>query len=437
MTSVQNHQQLLSGNKKLKNFSFLLIIACILFASSCAPKRGVLRSPDYKGNVGSKDPNATDATGNKDPDKESAAESGKASANKKYIDRKISLVLPFQLHEISIGSLMDADVKRSSLALDFYQGFQLGLDELAGKGSNFYLNVLDSKDDDFQNATLAQSEDIKEASLIVGPVYPKEIKTFGTNLVNKEVLQINPLAASMPAEFNLPNLVSLTPPIRSHINAIASEVARQYMPGDIIILYNTSDADGKQFLNGMLSAIKQYKPAVEIYAVSSTTQMNEKLSATGSNLIVTGTTDKFQIKTLLGNLDLKVKEGYYSFKLFGHPLWSRYDFEVYPNFSDYAPTITSENHLKNWSAKAKTFKESYYTRFGVNPSDNSYKGYDAAIYFGGLIDKYGGRNLQDHLTTESFNGLYSSYKFKHNDAWGFSNDAVSIQVYTGNAFGLR
>ncbi|TJZ63581.1 hypothetical protein FAZ15_04360 [Sphingobacterium olei] len=418
----------------MKNFVFLVVIASILFASSCAPKRGVLRSPDYKGNVGSNDAKIPKEIDDEETAKDNTAEVGKRSA--KYIGRNISLVLPFQLHQISGESLMDADIKRSALALDFYQGFQLGLDELAGKGSNFYVNVLDSKDDDFQNATLAQSEDVREASLIVGPVYPKEIKTFGANLVNKEILQINPLAATMPTEFNLPNLVSLTPPIRSHINAIALEVARQYTPGDIVIIYNTSDADGKQFLNGMLSAIKQAKPAAEIHSVSSTAQMNEKLSATGANLIVTGTTDKFQIKTLLGNLDLKVKEGYYSFKLFGHPLWSRYDFDVYPSFSTYMPTITSESHLRNWSTKAKAFREAYYAQFGVNPSDNSYKGYDAAIYFGGLIDKYN-KNLQDHLIKEPFSGLYSAYKFKHNDTWGFSNDAVSIQVYTGNSFDLR
>ncbi|WP_140938187.1 hypothetical protein [Sphingobacterium lumbrici] len=418
----------------MKNFSFLFAFACILFVSSCAPKRGVLRSPDYQGNIGGKDVKIPNVAEDKVAEDENADESGKRSA--KYVGRIISLVLPFQLHQISGESLIDTDIKRSALALDFYQGFQLGLEELAGKGSNFYLNVLDSKDDDFQNATLAQSEDVREASLIVGPVYPKEIKTFGANLVNKEVLQINPLAATMPTEFNLPNLVSLTPPIRSHINAIALEVARQYRSGDVIIIYNTSDADGKQFLNGMLTAIKQSKSVVEIYSVSSIAEMNEKLSATGTNLIVTGSTDKFQIKTLLGNLDLKVKEDYYSFKLFGHPLWSRYDFDVYPGFSNYTPTITSESHLKSWSAKAKAFRETYYTQFGVNPSDNSYKGYDAAIYFGGLIDKYG-KNLQDHLITEPFSGLYSAYKFKHNDTWGFSNDAVSIQVYTGNSFDLR
>jgi len=47
MTSVQNHQQQLSGNKTFvskRNLFFALLLA--LGVSSCTPKVGVLRSPD-------------------------------------------------------------------------------------------------------------------------------------------------------------------------------------------------------------------------------------------------------------------------------------------------------------------------------------------------------------------------------------------------------
>lgn len=439
MTLVQNRQRLSSGNKNMNNLRFSWILFAALAIASCAPKGGTLRSPDYKGNVGSNSSNTSaEEIANKEESVDKAGNpiSEKSSAHKKFVGRNISLVLPFQLNVNAIA-LGESDVKRAALALDFYQGFQMGLNELAKKGANFYLNVLDSKDNDFQNATLAQSDKVKESSLIVGPIYPKEIRSFGSNLTNKEVLQINPLAASMPTEFNLPNLVSLTPPIRAHMSAIALEVAKQYGPGDVILLYNTADTDGKQFLSGMLSAIKQSKPTVEIYAVSSVTQLNEKLSSTGNNIIVTGTTDKFQIKTLLSNLENKATESYYTFKLFGHPLWARYDFDVYTNFSNYIPTITSESHLKPWHNKVKEFKTKYFEQYGVNPSDNSYKGYDAATYFGGLINKYNTGNIQEHLLVENFTGIFSSYKFKYNAAWGYGNEAVTFQVYDGKSFSQR
>src|SRR5690606_41876090 len=40
------------------------------------------------------------------------------------------------------SSLSKEDVSRSAIALDFYQGFQFGLDELAQKGRSFSLHVV-------------------------------------------------------------------------------------------------------------------------------------------------------------------------------------------------------------------------------------------------------------------------------------------------------
>lgn len=338
-TSVQNHRQQLSGNKKLRNTSLIIAAALALGVSSCTPKAGVLRSPDYKGNVGgTSKPEEAHHTKNESENNSSIKGT---TGSKKFLGRNISLVLPFQLDQISESTLADKDIKRSALALDYYQGFQMGLEELAKKGANFNLNVLDSRDNAAFSSSLASSATIQESSLIIGPVYPQEIKAFGASLGDKAVLQVNPLAASMPTEFNLPNLISLTPPIKAHSNAIASRAAKAYTSGDVIIIYNSSDADGRQFLSGMSTAIKDIKPAARIVSVSSVAQLNENLSLTGSNLVITGTTDKNHIKTLVNNLIQKYTENTYTISLFGHPLWDRYDFSMYPSFADLNPVITS------------------------------------------------------------------------------------------------
>ena len=417
----------------MKKTAFLYAMALVLGVTACTPKVGVLRSPDYKGNVG----NGNEAKAKSDATSHDANTKDAGSTKKHLNGASIALVLPFQLDQISVSSILEKDVKRSALALDFYQGFQLGLEELAGKGKNFYLNVLDSRDNDFQNATLAKSETVTDASIVVGPVYPKEIKSFGGNLNNKDVLQINPLAASMPTEFNLPNLVSLTPPIKAHSNAIAREVAREYSAGDIIILYNTSDNDGRQFLNGMLGAIRQAKSSVNIVSVSSITQLNENLSTTGFTHIVAGTTDKLQLKTLVNDLNSKAKEGVYNFQLYGHPLWDRFDWTVYPDFADLKPKISSESILKDNLTAVKKFKEAYNTKYGVQPSDHSYKGYDCAMYFGSLLAKYGQEQLKDNLVKETYEGLYSRYKFTYNETWGYVNEAVAIRNYRYGSFQLQ
>lgn len=429
MTSVQNHQRQLSGNNTLitkRNLFFALAVA--LGVSSCTPKVAVLRSPDYTKTEANTSPHKTDD--------ESNVHNNTKKGNK-FNQRNIALLLPFQLNQIAKDALVDGDVKRSALALDFYQGFELGLEELAKKGASFNLNVLDTRDNVKVVSTLASSEDLNTASLVIGPVYPQEIKSFGASFTDKDVLQVNPLSAAMPTEFNLSNLVSITPPIKSHANAVANRVAKAYRAGDVIIIFNFTDADSRQFLTGMQSVIKQAKETANVVSVSSLAQLNESMSLTGANYIISGTTDKGQLKSLVDNLTSKYLENYYAIHLFGHPLWDRYDFSMYDDFANLNPIITTESNLKPWSTAVKTFKEDYASSFGINPSDASYKGYDAALYFGGLISKYGAGNMRDKLLVEPYSGIFSSYKFKHNESYGYVNEAVFFKLYRGGSFQLQ
>lgn len=433
MISVQNHQQPLSGNKTLKKYvKYLAAATIVLGVASCAPKSTVLRSPDYAGVVGAGSSDKNDGDLNNRDSKE-ASEGSKRNVEK----RTLALMLPFQLNQIASTSVAANDIKRAGLALDFYQGFELGLEELAKNGADFNLNVLDSRDNTGYVSSLASSESVKEASLLVGPIYPQEIKAFGQNFEDKNVLQVNPLAATMPTEFNLPNLVSITPPIKAHSNAIANRVAQNFKTGDIIIIYNTVDSDSRQFLNSMLPTIKTYNANVNVISVSSLSQLNENLTLTGNNYIIAGTTDKQNLNNLVSNLSKKYSENYYSINLFGHPLWDRYDFSTTHGFGSLNPIITSESHLKSWTSGAKQFRDNYYQSFGVNPADASYKGYDAAIYFGTLINKYGADNIKDKLVSEPFKGIFNAYRFKFNENWGFTNESVSFKEYRTGGFQLQ
>ena len=418
----------MSGNK------LLLAIGLALSLGACTPRVGVLRSPDHKGgNLGG----TTSPKDDKSPGAQETNDKSEAGLKgKRVLENSIALVLPFQLDRLTPNALSTEDVKRSAIALDFYQGFQLGLDELAKNGSSFSLNVLDSRDNEMANVAIAKSEDVANAALVVGPVYPKEIRAFGASVPQKGVLQINPLAASKASEFNLPNLVSLTPSIDIHTKVMAGKVAHDYSTGDVVVIYNTADNDGRQFLSGFVSELKRAKPNIQVTSVSSVNQLNEVLTTTGTNMIVAGTTDKFQLRTLLNNLGKKATESFYLFNLYGHPLWDRIDFSSYEDFASFNPVITTESHLKSWTGEVKKFRDSYYTLYGVHPSDHSYKGYDAARYFGTLLAKYG-ENYRDHLTKERFNGLFSAYEFSYNQASGFVNSALSFKTYRGSSFQLN
>ena len=432
MTSVQNHQQLLSGNNKLKKSYLIYAVSLLLGVSACAPKSGVLRAPSNPGQVST---TATD--GAKKAEEQAAAEKAAERDKKSASQRNIALLLPFQLDLIGSEGIQENDIKRSALALDFYQGFQLGLNELTKNSDSFGLKVIDSKDNAYYNSTLATTEQIDNSAIVVGPIYPIEIKAFGNSLPNKEKLIISPLAASPASEFALNNLVTITPTIKSHTNGLARRVAKDFMTGDIIIIYNTSDNDSRQFLSGMLTAIKEHKQQANIISVSTLAQLNESLSITGTNLVISGTTDKTQLNNLISNLSKKNSEEFNSIKLYGHPLWDRFDFSNHTNFYSLRPIITTESNLKSWTAATRNFRDAYKAKFGIYPSDQSYKGYDVAVYFGSLINKYGADNLKSNLTKEPYTGIFNTYKFDYNEKWGFTNEAVSYKEYLHGSFQLQ
>lgn len=428
MISVQNHQQPLNGNKLL----FALGLSVLVFLGACSPKTRVLKSPDYsKGNVGGTTPKTENSTVS---DKVEEVEAEKRT--NEAMKNSIALILPFQLDKLVPDNLSEEDIKRSAIALDFYQGFQSGLDELAKKGNSFSLRVIDSRNNVLYNQKLAASVDIKNTALVVGPVFPKEIHAFGTSLLGTNQLQINPLAASRPQEFNQPNLVSLTPSIDAHRQAMIERVVADYQIGDKVLIYATQDDNSKQFLTGFETGLKQLDPSISVNTVTSIQELNEQLNLTGRNLIVAGTTDRFQLRSFLSNLETKSLEELCSFNLYGHPLWERIDFTMFERFSTFHPIITAESHLSEMANDTKAFKDHYYEAYRVKPSDYAFKGYDAGLYFGGLIAKYG-TAYSEHLEEDEFNGLYSKYIFEHNARSGYLNNAVSFKAYKGSAFQLN
>lgn len=423
MTLVLNRQRRLSGSNILLNRLFYIGFILLFGIVSCTPKVGVLRSPDHSAGEATK--GTTDSKVSPiDEDKHKLA----------YHD--IALLLPFQLDLIKSSAVQKQDITRSALALDFYQGFEMGLNELAKKGGNFSLDVLDTRDNTNVVTQLASTSKVNSASLIVGPVFPKEIKSFGANYSNKNVLQINPLAATKPSEFNIPNLVSITPPITAHEQAIVEKLVKDYRSDDVVIIYNTSDSDSKQFLSGMAGKIKAMKSSIKVVSVSNLEDLNSQLRMYSSNFIVAGTTSRQELNTLIINLTAQYLENYYTIKLFGHPLWNRFDFSMYSEFPNFSPVITTDSNMNPWKEPVRRFKDTYANTFGVEPSDASFKGYDAAQYFGNLVYKYDPENIRERLTKGSHQGLYSAYKFNYNSMWGYVNEAVFYKIYRGGTFEL-
>lgn len=418
MTLAQNLRQLLSGNKI---FQFLGLLFLALYVVSCTPRARVIDSKPQE-----TQPKSTD----EEPKDKVEVEVSKSIHN-------IVLMLPFQLNRSTGNNPTNSDVSRSELALDFYQGFEIGLEKAAGLKSNFKVTVLDSRDNENEVMRLSTSSAVKDAQLIVGPVYPKEIKAFSNAGISEpsKVLRISPLAATMPSEFNLSNLVSITSPIITHVNALAQRLVKLYRKGDVILLYESDDAASRQFLPVLQSEIQLINKDILVYRVDSEEKLLERARLDGNNFVVIGSTNKYRLATLFTQLQQLQEMSGHRLQLFGHPNWAKMNFSNHAAVLESLQTeISSSYYVDPRLTAVRDFNEQYKEEFNIAPSEYAYKGYDTGYYFGLLLAKYA-ENYGKNLIEERFKGLHNDFEFEFHPQWGFVNVSIHFLKFNNGHFG--
>lgn len=415
MTSVQNLRLPLSGNNLLRGLLFLCLLS---FLAACTPRVRIIETN----------------TESVQTPVEPAGEEKVEEVVRREV-QNIALLLPFQLNRSSGSNPSQADIQRSALALDFLQGFQLGLEKSAASGGLFKLEVLDSRDSEQEVNRLAVSTGVKEAALIVGPIYPKEIKAFAqaSGIDPAKVMQVSPLAASMPSEYNLPNLISITSPITTHVKALAKHLAGIYRSGDVVILYQSNEAASQQFLPALKSELQLLNRAIPVHEVDNEERLLERARLNGNNLIVCGSTNRFRLVSIFNQLHELQEISGHRVQLFGHPNWAKMSFEESDRLESLQTVISSSYYIDLRLTPVRDFNEQYLGTFEVEPTEFAYKGYDTGRFFGELLSRYG-KDYSKHLLQSTYQGLHNDFEFEFNPRWGYVNNAIHFLKYSNGRF---
>lgn len=421
MISVQNHRQRSNGSNHLRGQSGVFLVLLFFFFAGCKPRVVVL------------DPST--------PPKEVVSEAKTEEATPVEVVRdfqSIALVLPFQLDRVRPNAVSVTDLRRSELALDFYQGFELAMQQLSEAGNHFDLHVFDSRDDERYAAGLAKDQQMRDAALVIGPVFPKEITAFSqnTNLDPSKVLQVSPLAATRPSEFNISNLVTITAPITTHIQALAMRINAMYKREDVIIFYTTNDASSRQFLPLLKQELLLLNSNILIQEVGTEVRLHEVARAAGNNIVVCGSDNPYQLAAIFTQLAHLKQDLDHRVKLFGHPTWSKLELPSDFVLGALDAEISSSYFIDKRSAEVRRFEASYQRAYGIAATEFAYKGYDTATYFGLLMQKYGDDYASAILKTQ-MDGLHNRFDFEFHSDWGYVNSSILFLQFNNGQFLLK
>lgn len=402
MISVQNHPLQLSGNKIV---TLLFICYCL---GACSPRTITNKTP-------------------KKP--EVKVEKAKEKEEKRFTEANITLLLPFNLPEKQrLSALTGAEVDKSGLALDYYQGFKMGIDSAAAAGLNFYINVLDTRDNATQISSFIKSGKLTGSNLVVGPVFPDGIKFMTNYSIADKIPVVSPLAASHPDEFNNPNLISIVNNIDLHAQKLGDYIKKAYDKEKTVVVLINPKKSNDEIMGGPIRNYFQNGRGslFNFQEYSSVYTMETKLIPGKEYVIVISSADRQFVIATIDKL-AKMKAKGLSIDLYGHPNWIKQNYNT-EKLQLLHTHITSSYHVDYKSSAVINFIKKYRRLNRFEPGEYAIRGFDTGYYFGRMLSLYGIGYLK-HLTSEKYKGLHNSFSFIKDERMGYINTSMFLLEY--------
>jgi hypothetical protein len=401
MISAQNHQLRLSGNKY-----YLVLLVSILFAY-CSPR--VVKTVERPS----------------EPTKKTEEAIQKPVA--KFSDATISLIVPFRVNGLNLKTATKAEVEKSAMAIDFYQGFKLGLDSAAASGLNFKLKVFDAGDNTAKLETLIQNGSLDNSNLIVGPVYPDGLKHIRNFILSKNISLVNPLAATNPKELNNPNMITIVNNIDLHAEKIGEYIVKHNDPvKTVVVLINPKGNDDELMAMPIRRFFENPKYSFFFQEFASVFTMDTRMIKNKKYVIILSSSEKKFVTATIDKL-IKMKNAGLSVDLFGHPDWTKQSYST--DKLQALNTIVSSSYKVDFARKdVSSFIRKYRFNYHFEPGEYSYKGFDIGFYFASLMATHG-KNYIQFLNKDKYKGLHNSFSFVYDPKMGYLNTSLMLLKY--------
>lgn len=407
MTSVQNRLLPLSGNK------WLLFAVIGLLLAACSPKlRPVVTVPV-------KSPADTVPVKNK-----SIQVTIKPPAPLPV--PVISLLLPFNLDELDLSKGTRANLNKADLAMEYYQGFKLALDSLTANNNNFKLQVFDTKDAAMQIRSLALNSKVRASAIIIGPVYPGQIKSFTAAAPDIKKMLVSPLSPASPADYKNPNLVTIIPPLEYHCWDAAAYIQGKLKGKKVFILRSGYSEENKYILpfkKAIDSLGKKRIKVVEFTVMrGNISLLLPQLSKTEQNIFIIPSINQAFLQVTLRSLEMLLKQ--YPVTVFGHPNWQDFIFLKPELLQQLNTFITTSNKVDYHAAATIKFLKDYRNAYHAEPGEYAIKGYDEGLYFGQLTAP--GQTISNF---GDYRGLHNTFHLVNKPGAGYVNTHVQLYRY--------
>lgn len=334
--------------------------------------------------------------------------------------RTIALLLP-----------MNSSGKANANYMDFYSGALMAVEQIKLSGGNIKLNVLDYGDD---ISSVAQSEKIAEADLIIGPIRYEALKEIVPVANSLRIPIVSPLDAAADSLLEqCPYLFQAALSARRQIEALADMIiadASKAPNPNIIIVYSTASADASKA--EMLKQVLEEKGA-SITACGSSGVLSA-VRKDMDNIIVVQTYTEGLTAEILRQIDIKMIPPE-KVSLFGTPKWKNFEALDMSLYFKYNTRICMPHNIDLSRQDVRQFIRAYRSLYNCEPKAYAFNGYDIVYFFckaalGGLREcseypenKIAVDYMQKNLL--QLDMLQQKFKFVRNPEGGYVNTSAT------------
>ncbi len=341
---------------------------------------------------------------------------------------------PYEVHDLAVmlpfdvGRAFNADTtgesipRKSLMAVEFYQGLLIALDDLKMEGLSLNVTVHDTENSPFKVEQISRDPRVSNADLIIGPMFNKNITALSRFSFSRQIFQVSPLSPSDDLVSDNPYFLQATPSAASHVDAIANYLLHNRRVRRIIVVTRSNQSE-LALADRIQSWVESGTLVGEFAGVEMVPLIVDEeepfdfrpyLESGAENVIVCPSFDGVFAQKVLSELHLEHKR--YPILLFGMPNWVKFKSANLDYLSDLKCHITSVFWEDERQPSVKRFRDAYYRRTNTLPSENACRGYDMMMYFGRQLKEHG-KNFPLKFGFTDDSGIYSKYQFS-----GVSND---------------
>ncbi len=351
----------------------------------------------------------------------------------------ITIMLPLHLEQLDKISTTKFDVEqrgkkdyKSFEFIQFYEGLQIALEELAEHGVNVHLNVVDITDESENTIRQAySSHNVAQSDLLIALLQRRGFEIVAQMAKQDRLFVVNPLSTRTEVLRDNPYVVKYMPGIQGKTRALAQMIQKQYPSSPVFVIHSAGKEETevlKSWENELKSMHINY--TLVDWSHSQSTLAATLKSAAGKPVVVNiydrgKEKNRIQINLLMNRLN-SVKSNTPVLVTMNNLVRDMGDVDfnqlqncsyhfVYPTFLDY--NDAAHKHFVD------EFKDTYKTE---PVGEFAGAGHDIALYFGSALSQRGSEYWKTLITRKPDGMLFPLHLQQSGEGSGIENQAGQV-----------